>query len=232
MRTRFDILSGVENPEVPAMAPYAVTRSAARALALAGSLALVAVTQHPVVAAEGHDHHHHEHHEAAAPQGYRRTTQSYQLPDLALVRDDGTAVRFPADIDDGRPVVLNFIYTTCTAICPMLSQTLAAFQRKLGPDVAGVHMVSISIDPEQDTPAQLADYAKRYGAGPQWTHYTGTLEASLEVQKAFQAYYGDKMNHRPVTFLRRAPGQPWVRLEGFTTPDDLVREYRQLVTAG
>jgi protein SCO1/2 len=201
------------------------------ALALCASLALALLPVGTASAQEGHDHHHHHHQEMAQP-GYQRSTQNYALPDVALVREDGTAVRFPADIDDGRPVVLNFIYTTCTAICPMLSQTFAAFQRKLGPDVAAVHMVSISIDPEQDRPAQLAEYAKRYGAGPQWTHYTGTLEASLEVQKAFQAYYGDKMNHRPVAFLRRAPGQPWVRLEGFATPDDLVREYRQLVTGG
>lgn len=181
------------------------------------------------MAAEGHEHHHH-HQVAETP--YQRSTQDYALPDVALAREDGTGVRFPADIDDGRPVVLNFIFTTCTAICPLLSQTFAAFQTKLGPDVAQVHMVSVSIDPEEDTPARLAEYAQRYGAGPQWTHYTGTLEASIAVQKAFQAYYGDKMNHRPVAFLRRAPGEPWVRLEGFTSPDDLVREYRELVDAG
>jgi protein SCO1/2 len=200
-----------------------------RFLVLSAACALVSLPEGAPVAAEGHEHHHH-HQITETP--YQRSTQDYALPDVALEREDGTGVRFPADIDDGRPVVLNFIYTTCTAICPLLSQTFAAFQKKLGADVAQVHMVSVSIDPEEDTPARLADYAKRYGAGPQWTHYTGTLEASIAVQKAFQAYYGDKMNHRPVAFLRRAPGEPWVRLEGFTSPDDLVREYRELVDAG
>lgn len=200
-----------------------------RFLVLSAAFALVSLPEGAPVAAEGHEHHHH-HQIAETP--YQRSTQDYALPDVALVREDGTEVRFPADIDDGRPVVLNFIFTTCTAICPLLSQTFAAFQAKLGPDVSQVHMVSVSIDPEEDTPARLAEYAKRYGAGPQWTHYTGTLEASIEVQKAFSAYYVDKMNHRPVAFLRRAPGEPWVRLEGFTSPDDLVREYRQLLAEG
>jgi protein SCO1/2 len=183
--------------------------------------------QDGVLAENGHEHHHH-HQAQIADTPYQKSTQAYVLPDVAFLRQDGSEVHFPADIDDGRPVVLNFIYTTCTAICPLLSQTFAGFQTKLGDEASEVHMVSISIDPEQDTPERLAAYAKRYGAGAQWTHYTGTLEASIDVQKAFQAYYVDKMNHRPVTFLRRAPGDPWVRLDGFTSPDDLVSEYRQL----
>jgi protein SCO1/2 len=200
------------------------------AMALSGALVIAMPPHGRIAAEEGHEHHHHQTQNAETP--YQATSRDYALPDLALVRADGTEVRFPADIDDGRPVLLNFIYTTCTAICPLLSQTFAAFQSRLGPEVAQVHMVSVSIDPEQDTPARLAEYAERYGAGPQWTYYTGTLEASIALQKAFEAYYGDKMNHRPVAFLRLAPGQPWVRLEGFATPDDLVREYRQLMAAG
>ncbi len=209
------------------MAPIATARSAPLILAATLGFALALLPLARSVAEQGHEHHH-----QLAETPYQATTLDYALPDLALVRADGTEVRFPADIDDGRPVLLNFIYTACTAICPLLSQTFAAFQSQLGAEVEQVHRVSISIDPEQDTPARLAEYAKRYGAGPQWTHYTGTLEASIALQKAFEAYYGDKMNHRPVAFLRRAPGQPWVRLEGFATPDDLVREYRQLMAAG
>ncbi|HEX6827961.1 MAG TPA: SCO family protein [Burkholderiales bacterium] len=174
-----------------------------------------------------HDHHQHE----AAKTGYQRSVEKYFLPQLTLIREDGRKVEFPKDMDDGRPVVLNFVYTTCTAICPMLSQTFAEFQKKLGPDAAQVRMVSVSIDPEQDTPKRLAEYARRYEAGPQWTHYTGTLEASVKAQKAFQAYFGDKMHHRPVIFLRAAPGASWVRLDGFVTPDDLLKEYRLLVAA-
>ena len=90
-------------------------------------------------------------------------------------------------------------------------------------------MISISIDPEEDTPKRLAEYAKRFDAGQQWRFYTGSTQASVTVQKAFQAYFGDKMHHRPVTFMRAAPGQPWLRLDGFASPDDLLNEYRRLV---
>jgi protein SCO1/2 len=78
---------------------------------------------------------------------------------------------------------------------------------------------------------RLRAYAKKFGAGPQWQHYTGTLQASQAAQQAFGAYRGDKMSHTPVTLLRGAPGQPWTRIDGFVTPDQLVWHFHQLVAA-
>jgi protein SCO1/2 len=77
----------------------------------------------------------------------------------------------------------------------------------------------------------LREYAQRFGAGPGWQHYTGTLPASLSAQQAFNVYRGDKMSHTPVTLLRAAPGQPWLRLDGFVTPDQLLHHYHQLLAA-
>jgi protein SCO1/2 len=160
---------------------------------------------------------------------WTRSTARYQAPDVELVRADGARVSLLRELDDGKPVILDFIYTTCTAICPVMSQTFAQIQRRLGARRDDVHLISISIDPDQDTPARLAAYARRFDAGPRWTFYTGTLEASVATQGAFDAYRGDKMNHVPVTFLRRAPGEPWVRLSGFAGADDVLKEYRALV---
>jgi len=170
-------------------------------------------------------HMEHEHHHPAVMPTVKRSEVSYKLPSLTLVRQDGARVQFPAELDDGRPVVLDFIYTSCTEICPVTSQIFSEFQQKLGRDATHVKMVSISIDPEYDTPSRLTQYAKKYNAGTQWQHYTGTQESSIALQKAFDVYRGDKMNHFPVTFLRAAPGKPWVRLEGFATPDVLLQEY-------
>ncbi len=159
------------------------------------------------------------------------STVQYAVPQVTLVRDDGKSISLPEEMNDGRPVVLNFIFTSCGSICPLMSQIFAQFQRRLGPDSHKVHLMSISTDPEQDTPAQLTEYAHRFGAGPEWQHYTGTLDASLTAQRAFDVYRGDKMSHTPVTLLRAAPGQPWRRIDGFVTPDDLLREYHQLLAS-
>ena len=170
----------------------------------------------------------------AAPMTMESVTISsanYAIPPVQLLRDTGKSVSLPQELDDGRPVVLNFIFTTCETTCPLSSQTFSAFQRKLGAERGHVHMVSISIDPEQDTPARLRAYAKKFHAGPQWQHYTGTLQASLAAQQAFGAYRGDKMSHTPLTLLRAAPGKPWTRIEGFVTPDELLHHYREMLAA-
>lgn len=151
----------------------------------------------------------------------------YPIPAVQLVRDDGKEVSLAAEIDDGRPVVLNFIFTTCSSICPLMSQTFAQFDRKLGAERSRVHLMSISVDPEEDTPARLREYARKFHAGPEWQHYTGTVEASLAAQRAFNVWRGDKMSHTPITLLRAAPGRPWVRIDGFVTPSELVRLYHQ-----
>lgn len=159
------------------------------------------------------------------------TSVQYEIPNLQLVRQDGEPVSLRKEMDDGRPVVLNFIFTTCGSICPLMSQVFGEFQRKLGTESAQVHLMSISIDPEQDTPERLREYAGRFGAGPGWQYYTGTIAASLSAQQAFNVYRGDKMSHTPVTLLRAAPGQPWLRLDGFVTPDQLLHHYHQLLAA-
>jgi protein SCO1/2 len=169
--------------------------------------------------------------EAASPDSLRVSTAAYHVPDVQLVRQDGKAVSLAEEMNDGRPVVLNFIFTSCEAICPMMTQTFAVFQRKLGAESAQVHLMSISIDPEQDTPPRLRHYAKRFKSGPGWNFYTGTTAASVAAQKAFSVFRGEKMDHTAVTLLRAAPGAKWQRLDGFATPDDLIKQYHALVAA-
>ncbi len=178
------------------------------------------------MAAMNDDAHAHHHHMA---QKVSIMSADYSVPQISLVREDNRSISLPDEINDGRPVILNFIYTTCTAVCPITSRSFAQLQDKLGEERDKVHMISITIDPEQDTPARLADYAHKFGAGSQWRFYTGTTEASLAAQRAFDVYRGDKMNHSPVTLLRAGSGTSWVRIDGFASADDLLREYRKLV---
>ena len=152
----------------------------------------------------------------------------YKLPQIQLVREDGKQVSLLEELNDGRPLILNFIYTTCTTICPLTSQTFVELQDKLGNERDRIHMVSISIDPEQDTPEVLTKYAHKFGAGSQWQFYTGTLEASNAAQRAFDVYHGSKMKHSPVTFIRAAPGDSWLRIDGFAKVDEIMHSLGEL----
>jgi protein SCO1/2 len=173
----------------------------------------------------------HAHHHMSDDADVRRSEAHYVIPSVTLIRDDGKPVALPAELDDGRPVVLNFVYTSCTTICPLSSQVFEQFQDDLGAAHGPVHLVSISIDPEQDTPARLRAYAAQFHAQRGWNHYSGTMASIVAVQKAFNAYRGDKMSHTPLTLVRAAPGKPWVRFDGFARADDLMAEFKSWETS-
>jgi protein SCO1 len=163
---------------------------------------------------------------------YRMSTFAYQVPAVRLVRDDGKDVTLSDEMNDGRAVFLNFIFTTCSSVCPLSSKTFSDFERALGAESARVHLISISIDPEQDTPARLRDYARQFHAGAEWQHYTGTQAASIATQKAFDTFRGAKMDHTPVTLVRVSRDRPWVRIDGFMTAAELLQLYRNLLAHG
>lgn len=159
---------------------------------------------------------------------YVRKVQSYPVPDISLIGTDGRSTSLARELTGEGPVMLNFIYSTCTTICPIMTTTFAQVRKQLGPERDKVRMVSITIDPEHDVPAKLREYAMKFRAGPGWRFLTGTPTAIIDAQKAFDVFRGDKANHIPVTFLRAAANAPWIRLEGLMSAADLVREYRQL----
>jgi protein SCO1/2 len=197
------------------------------------ALAAVALLACQCLAAEEADPHaaHRAMMAAQATSNVQRSVVQYELPEITLLDVQGRATPLSAALADGKPVVLNFIYTTCTTICPLSSQVFSLLQQKLGPASERVRMVSISIDPEEDTPPRLLEYATRFHAGSAWQHYTGTLADSVAVQRAFNAYRGDKMNHTPLTLVRGPAGNEWVRLDGFATADQILAEVRNFLPA-
>lgn len=208
------------------------------AIALTGLLAnTVAAGEHDM----HHDHAMHQNHDMhmdhsahmeAMPKGVTRSVVDYALPDLALVGTDGRARKLSEELAVDRPVLVNFIFTTCTTVCPVSSGTFAKVQASLDSNGQKYRLISISIDPEHDTPARLRDYAAKYRAGDDWHFLTGDKTNIVEVQRAFDAYRGNKMNHTPVTLMRASVGAPWVRYDGFVDPNMLVGEYQKLVTPG
>jgi protein SCO1/2 len=161
---------------------------------------------------------------------YSATTKIIEVPDVKLVDVNRKQIAVRDLLDEQAPVMLNFIFTTCTTICPVMSATFQQVQDKLGPDRKNVRLVSISIDPEYDTPTKLKAYAAKYKAGPQWTLLTGSLENSTSVQKIFGVLAGEKMNHKPLTFLKaKGSVDQWVRIEGLADADQIIKEYDKLI---
>lgn len=103
------------------------------------------------------------------------------LPDVPVVTQDGETLRFYSDVIKDKIVVISFIYTTCRDICPLVTARLADVAKNLGPAFGrDVYFVSVSIDPETDTPERMKQHAEAFDAKPGWLFLTGK-KADIDV---------------------------------------------------
>jgi len=167
---------------------------------------------------------HAAHRAALGKTRYSVTTERYAVPDVELIDQSGTPVALRTLLEANQPVALNFIFTTCTTICPVMTATFAQMRRDLGESAGQVRLVSISIDPEYDRPGVLREYAERFHAGADWSFLTGDGAEISQVLLSFKTYAGSKMNHQPITLLKSPRSQAWIRIDGLASGEDLAHE--------
>lgn len=144
------------------------------------------------------------------------------LPAIPLTTMQGTPRTLDRELANTNPLVVNFVFTTCSTSCSLITAVLAEVQQKLAAKGRKLQLASITIDPANDTPEQLRGYARKFGAGADWQFYTGRFDDMVAIQRLFDVYRGSKVSHPPVLMLRRDQKAPWVRIEGFPTPDDVL----------
>lgn len=166
---------------------------------------------------------------AAEKPRYQRTVEKYQIPDVTLINQSRQKIKLLELLETDKPILLDFIYGTCTTICPILSAGFSNMQRKLGEKSEQIQLISFTIDPEYDTPEVLAEYLEKYQSKPGWDFFTGTREDIDKVMHAFDAFVPDKMSHYPIMFLRAPDSDEWVRIYGLIGTAELMREYQQLL---
>lgn len=166
---------------------------------------------------------------AAANPGYKRTMVKYEVPDVTLTNQDGAKVRVKDLLLSDKPVMLDFIYTTCTTICPVLSANFTNFQRQDKVAAGSYRLVSISVDPENDTPKAMKTYLSRYSAKPGWEFLTGSQSDIDKVLIALNAKTKDKMDHFPLILIKSPSQESWVRINGLIGTAPLMKEFQEVV---
>jgi protein SCO1/2 len=157
---------------------------------------------------------------------FTRAEVDVSVPDVTLIDQNGEEVELRDVLTSDTPVFVDFIFATCTTICPVLSAGYSSVQRKLGDDRDAVRLVSITIDPEHDGPEEMRSYLERYRAKPGWDFLTGTRTDIDQVMRGFEAFVPDKMSHRPLTYIRSPGTGRWVQIHGFASSGDLMDELR------
>ncbi len=155
-------------------------------------------------------------------------------PDFALTTQSGERLAL-ADLR-GKVFAFTFIYTTCKDTCPMLTAKMAMLQRRLGADFGPrVRFVSVTVEPEVDTPAVLKAYAKQFDANlAGWSFLTGSGTEIDEVVRRYGAYSkrarrGD-VDHLFLTSLVDRQGMLRVQYLGYRfAPEEMLRDLQSLM---
>jgi cytochrome oxidase Cu insertion factor (SCO1/SenC/PrrC family) len=146
------------------------------------------------------------------------------IPDVELLDQNGRKIHFYTDLVKGQTVVINFIFTTCTTICPPLGATFARVQKELG-DKAGrdVRFISISVDPATDTPERLKAWGAKFHAGDGWTFVTGNKPDVDELLRALGASSARREDHSPTVLIGNDAHGNWTRTYGLANTSKLVQ---------
>jgi protein SCO1/2 len=145
------------------------------------------------------------------------------IPDVAVTDQDGRRLNFYSDLVKGKVVAINFIFTTCTTICPPLAATFAKVGN-LGGERFGkeFNLISISVDPVTDTPQRLKAWAAKFNAKPGWSLVTGKKDDIDTLLKSLGAFSARVQDHTPMALVINEDKGVWTRTYGLASAAKLL----------
>jgi protein SCO1/2 len=153
----------------------------------------------------------------------QRPAASY-FGDIELLNQDGKPMRLYGDLMKDKVVVINSFFASCTASCPVMSKSLAALQTRfadrLGRDLV---LVSITVDPEHDTPAKLHAYAGKWQARPGWYFLTGSKANVDAALRKLGQYVEEPSGHMNVIVIGNERTGLWKKAFGLAPTEDLAK---------
>ena len=145
-------------------------------------------------------------------------TKASFIPDIEVIDQDGEMHRLYSDLIKGKTVAITFLFTSCKTSCPAMTGLFGAVQQKLqGGAQPPVTLLSISIDPTTDRPAQLKAVANKFGAQPGWYFLTGSSPDMARVLSAFNATAPQRSDHPSLILIGNDANGRWTRHYGLVS---------------
>ena len=171
----------------------------------------------------------HDHSHVATTTKAASPAEKY-FTDVELTNQDGKKVHLYSDVLKGKTVVVNAFFTTCTSVCPPMNRNMEKIQEALGDRVGrDVFLVSITVDPETDTPARLKEYSKKFHAGAGWTFLTGKKENLDWALYKLGQYVEKKDDHTTVFIIGNEPTGLWKKAFGMANTAELIQIVESVV---
>jgi len=150
-------------------------------------------------------------------------------PDVVLVDQMGTPHRFVHDLIAGKIAVVSFVFTGCSTICSPVGANMGALDAMLGDrGRAGVSLVSVTLDPFNDTPAQLAKWRAQFDSAPGWRLLTGDPDKVDRVLHAMRQDTADIAQHDAFLWVGDPRTGTWTRVSALAAPDTLAALIKQM----
>jgi protein SCO1 len=150
-------------------------------------------------------------------------------PDVALVDQTGAPHRFVHDLIEGKIAVVSFVFTGCSTLCSPVGANMGALDAMLGGRVgAGVSLVSVTLDPFNDTPAQLAKWRAQFDSAPGWRLLTGDPDKVDRVLHAMRQDTADIAQHDAFLWVGDPHTGTWTRVSALAAPDTLAALIKHL----
>jgi len=168
--------------------------------------------------------------EPAASARVRSPAEKY-FSDVELINQDGQKMRFYSDVLKNKVVVINTFFTTCTGVCPPINRTLERMQEALGDRLGkDAFLVSMSVDPETDTPSKLKEYSRRFHARPGWIFLTGKKENVDWALYKLGQYVETKDGHTNIIIIGNEPKGLWKKAFGLAKADELIKMVEDVIS--
>ncbi|HET6979349.1 MAG TPA: SCO family protein [Pyrinomonadaceae bacterium] len=148
------------------------------------------------------------------------SSKTLRIPDVEVLDQDGNVRHFYTELIKGKTVVINFIFTNCTTICPPLGATFARVQKELGNK--DVQFISVSVDPLTDTPERLKAWGAKFKAGTGWTFVTGNKPEIDRLLLALGASAARREDHTPSVIIGNDTLDVWTRTYGLSKTTQMV----------
>jgi protein SCO1/2 len=159
----------------------------------------------------------------AAPDGAESASAKY-FTDIQLVNQNGEKMRFYSDLLQGKTVIINSFFATCQGSCLPITRNLEKVQEALGDRLGkDARIISISVDPEVDTPAELKAFSKKFHARPGWYFLTGSKENVEFVLKKLGQFVEDKNDHLNIFIIGNERTGLWKKAFGLAKSEELIK---------
>lgn len=150
---------------------------------------------------------------------------------LALQNQFGESVDLIQDVIGDRIAVINFVYTTCTTVCPVVSSIFTQVQDQLGNKMSReIALITISVDPARDTSHRLLSYSKKFNSGKGWSWLTGDKKMVDRVNRILGAYTPSFEDHPAMVLVGDLKSSNWYRYIGFPPPADITKKVHELLS--